>query len=231
MTIYNFRCLYDILHKLEEHSLVWSTLNTQLCIYSGGCRRSQMYIYKSTAVFLKFKIIKYNKYLGRWNFFKAALTIDETIIRNKCVKKQTVPNSKIEVYCKQPQWASLLNTLLIFSVILLILEKKKFCKHEKFLQRIIADMQIKSVIFSLHLIKSSYLLLIVLQLKKGITAFVCMYAVFGYVHFLTATTYFRRLHTTSSGYILLSTAVQYFRQLYHNFDAIYSLQFYLAVTL
>ena len=54
MTIYNFRCLYKILHHLKEYS-TW-TLDTYLCRSSCGCIKSKMSIYKSIAVLLKFKI-------------------------------------------------------------------------------------------------------------------------------------------------------------------------------
>ena len=46
----------------------------------------------------------------------------------------------------------------------------------------------------------------------------CLYAVFGYKHFLTTINYFWRLYTTFGGHILLSTAIYYFWRLYTTFD-------------
>ena len=51
------------------------------------------------------------------------------------------------------------------------------------------------------------MLLLVLRLKKGIITFY----VFGYVHFLTAISHFRRLYTTFGSYILISASIYYFR--------------------
>ena len=47
----------------------------------------------------------------------------------------------MRVPCKQPQYASLLNKVFIFSVILLHLGKY-FCKHETFLQYITANIKV-----------------------------------------------------------------------------------------
>ena len=48
---------------------------------------------------------------------------------------------KIKVPCKQPQYASLLNKVLIFSVFFLYLTKC-FFKHEIFLEYIVANMKL-----------------------------------------------------------------------------------------
>ena len=66
----------------------------------------------------------------------------------------------------------------------------------------------------------------------------CLYAVFGYKHFLTAMNYLWQPYTTLGGYILLSMAIYYFRRLYTTFDGyvflltvIYYFQPYLTVIL
>ena len=42
----------------------------------------------------------------------------------------------------------------------------------------------------------------------------CLYAVFGYNHFLTTINYFGQLYTIYGSHILLQTAIYYFRRLY-----------------
>ena len=83
MTINNLRCLFDIVHHLEEHSVclvnfrykvvyIFSRLQTILDVY--------LQIY---SCFIKIQNIKQNKELSRWKLLKSALSIDKAIIRNK----------------------------------------------------------------------------------------------------------------------------------------------------
>ena len=46
----------------------------------------------------------------------------------------------------------------------------------------------------------------------------CLYAVFGYKHFLTTINCYWELYTTFGSHILLSTAIYYFRGLYTTFN-------------
>ena len=72
----------------------------------------------------------------------------------------------------------------------------------------------------------------------------CLYAMFGYKHFLTTITYstaiyyLRQPYTTLDSYILLTVTINYFRQLYTTFDGsvllstiIYYFYLYLTVIL
>ena len=61
------------------------------------------------------------------------------------------------------------------------------------------------------------MLLLVLQLRKDISIFYtirCLFAVFGYKHFLTTINHFRLLCTIYGVHILLQTAIYYLRRLY-----------------
>ena len=124
----------------------------------------------------------------------------QTCIQNVIQKSKFLEN--------QPQYTALLNKVFIFSLIFLYLAKY-FWKHETFLQYIIANMKVESVVLLLHYIKlccyQHY------SLGRISPTFIrCLYAVFGYKHFLTTINYFRRRYTTLDGNILLLTAIYYF---------------------
>ena len=146
-------------------------------------------------------------------------------------------NSRNYVSCKQPQYASLLNTVIIFELILLYLTKC-FCKHEIFLEYIVAIMKvlvmkvlISSIIVSWYQIFIYVIISIIAQ--EGyihILYDVCMQCLVkenfwqlqtifdSYILFMGAIYYFRQLYTTSGGYILLWMAICYFRRLYTTFS-------------
>ena len=62
----------------------------------------------------------------------------KTRVRHRNVIKMKFKN---QFPCKQPQYTSLLNKVFLFSVILFYLTKY-FCKHEIFLQCIVANMKV-----------------------------------------------------------------------------------------
>ena len=55
--------------------------------------------------------------------------------------KNEIQKLSLKVTCKQPQYPSLLSKVFIFSVILRYLTKY-FCKHEIFLEYIVANMKV-----------------------------------------------------------------------------------------
>ena len=90
MTIYNFICLYNILRHLEEHSARLVNFR-YIVVYIFYRLQSILDVYLE--IYSCFNEMKSNKGLGHSKLFKATLSIDGTIIRNKCVKNYTVPQT------------------------------------------------------------------------------------------------------------------------------------------
>ena len=129
-------------------------------------------------------------------------------------------------------------------------QRNIFCKHGIFLQYIIANMKVQSVVLYSHDIIASCMLLLVLLVSDGITTFYMMFVCIvwlctffdRYARLSTATYNFQQPYTTFDGYILLSMGIYYFRrvytifnyfhfQLYTSFDTVHYFQLYLTVIL